>query len=241
MMTRHAEAGNRRRSATEQLFRRWAGSRRRHWPTLRQTRAAYDAVWPCTLRDDDLLTFLSFLYATVRVLKPRVIVQTGTAAGTSTVAMALALRENGVGHLWTIDPEPSQYFGVTQPVAIARGVVRHARLDPFVTFVRGYSVVPLDVTRIRLADAPTWCLTTLPVWGQIDLLVVDGDHTVLGCYLDLSYGARGMNPAGPRSIVCHDYCGIPDVRTAVDLWRLSNRPSATRLVQSPCGILFMQL
>ena len=227
-------------SLIELLFRSFRASAQRHWPLLRHVQAIYKAVWPFPLSDADLCSFLSFLFIAVRVLRPRVVVQTGTAVGTSTVSIGLALRENGRGQLWTIDPEPPHYFGVDNPVAMARRVVRFAGLERQVHFVRGYSTMPLDAGRMLLPAAPTWQLTQLSL-RTIDLLVIDGDHTFLGCYLDLVHGAAALSPSGPRAIVCHDYLGIPDVRKAVEFWRRSRQVRADRLVPSRCGIKFLQL
>lgn len=44
-----------------------------------------------------------FLYGLVRRAQPRVIVETGTNRGWSSACMALALKDNGAGHLWTCD------------------------------------------------------------------------------------------------------------------------------------------
>ena len=43
----------------------------------------------------------------VRVLKPRVIVETGTEKGLGSIVLAEALLKNGYGHLFTIDMEPT--------------------------------------------------------------------------------------------------------------------------------------
>lgn len=223
------------------LFRSFRASPRQSWRVLHDVSAIYSRVFPCPLSDEDLRGFLGFLYLCVRILRPRVIVQTGTAIGTSTVAMALGLRDNGSGRIWTIDPEPDEYFGIAEPVATARKAVAHARLGDHVTFVRGYSTVPLDSGRMRLPDAPSWQLTRLPPYGSIDLLVVDGDHTFLGCYLDLSFGSSGLSSHGPRALVCHDYIGIPHVRRAVRLWSQTRRLRVERTIPSRCGIKFFQL
>lgn len=44
-----------------------------------------------------------FLYALVRLLKPRVVVETGCWKGDSTIAMARAVKENGRGMLYSCD------------------------------------------------------------------------------------------------------------------------------------------
>ena len=223
------------------LFRSFRASSRQHWRVLREVSAIYERAFPCDLTDEDLRDFLGFLYLAVRTLRPRVIVQTGTAIGTSTVAMALGLRDNGSGRIWTIDPEPDEYFGIKEPVAAARKAVADARLAANVTFVHGYSTVPLDSSRMRLPDAPTWQLTRVPPYGSIDLLVVDGDHTFLGCYLDLTFGSAGLSSRGPRALVCHDYMGIAHVHRAVRLWSETHQVRFERTIPSRCGIKFFQL
>ena len=45
-----------------------------------------------------------FLYALVRVLKPDVVVESGTGRGLAAFALASALAENGAGHLTTFEP-----------------------------------------------------------------------------------------------------------------------------------------
>lgn len=46
-----------------------------------------------------------FLGALVRLLKPKVIIETGCYQGHSTRKMAEAVKENGVGHFWTCDTD----------------------------------------------------------------------------------------------------------------------------------------
>jgi len=45
----------------------------------------------------------SFLYAIIKMHRPRVIVELGTGYGVSTFWMAQALKENGLGHIWSVD------------------------------------------------------------------------------------------------------------------------------------------
>ena len=44
-----------------------------------------------------------FLYSLVRMQRPKIIVELGTGLGVSAFWMALAARQNGWGHVWTID------------------------------------------------------------------------------------------------------------------------------------------
>ena len=229
------------RARTEVFFRSFCATAREGTPLLRRIAAAYGELGERVVADDDVRLFVTFLYQCARHFRPRIVVQTGTAAGTSSVALGLALRDNGSGTLLTIDPEPPEYFGVPEPVAIAREAVSRAGLDHVVRFVRGYSTIPLDAGRMTLPRAARWRLASLRGQPGVDMLVVDGDHTFLGCYLDLHYGHACLAPDGPRVIVCHDYCGIPEVKQAIKRWERTVRPRDMRLVPSPCGIRFLQV
>src|SRR3989304_1863153 len=69
------------------------------------------------------------LHSMVRAVKPAVIVETGTHRGVSTAVIAQALKENGAGHLYTIDVVD---FGV--PTMLAEyGLEKH------VTYIQGDS------------------------------------------------------------------------------------------------------
>jgi predicted O-methyltransferase YrrM len=208
---------------------------------MERIRAAYSPVLSLELDDDDLTTFLSVLYAAVRHWRPRTIVQTGTFVGASALALGFGLEDNGAGKVYTIDPEPPSYFGIREPVAVARRVVEAAGLGDRVQLVKGYSTVPLDGGRMKLPVASPWCLTRLPCRGRYDMLVVDGDHTFEGCLLDLEHGAAGLAPDGARLVIVHDYLGIPDVRRAVRRWSESNSGCEERVVPSRCGIALLRL
>lgn len=208
---------------------------------LRKLRNLYHSVWPCDLQDSDLISFLSVIYLAVRFFRARIVVQTGTFVGTSSVSIALALQENECGHLYTIDPEPPCYFGVFNPVTVAREVVARAGFTKRVHFVKGYSTVPGDAGRMRLVSAPTMQLLAVAHQTRFDMIVVDGDHTYQGCYLDLYHGSCGLNAAGPRIIVVHDYLGISDVKRATRIWRSEQKALRMKVVPSPCGIALLQL
>jgi predicted O-methyltransferase YrrM len=106
---------------------------------IERVRSAYAPVLPMLVADEDLATFLTVLHAAVRYWRPRAVVQTGTFVGASAIAIALALARNRTGELYTIDPEPPEYFGVREPVAIARRVIESAGLASRVNLVKGYS------------------------------------------------------------------------------------------------------
>lgn len=201
----------------------------------------YAKVWPVSLDDEDIKQFLSLLYLATSYFKPRLTLQTGTFVGSSSLAIGLAMKQNGLGRLYTIDPEPPEYFGVLNPVSIAKRVVRDGELEEQVCFLKGYSTIPLDATRIKLIKRPRWQLPKIARMASFDMLVIDGDHTFLGCYLDLVYGSNGLEKNGPQVIIIHDYLGIPEVRLAVDKWRAETSSIKMRVIPSSCGIALVQL
>lgn len=207
---------------------------------MRRLERVYAKVWPCTLDDDEIKSFLGTLYLATCYFKPRAVVQTGTFIGSSSLSIALALKRNSLGRLYTIDPEPPEYFGVSEPVSIARRVVKDAQLSEQIRFLKGYSTLPLDAGRIKLDPRPHWQLHKISQMLSYDMMVIDGDHTFLGCYLDLVCGAPGLSRQGPRVIIVHDYLGIPDVQKAVNKWRAQSSP-LMKVVPSSCGIALMQL
>jgi hypothetical protein len=52
------------------------------------------------------------LYATIRLLKPNVVIETGISAGRSSSFLLSALYENNHGELWSIDPDPRCGYAV---------------------------------------------------------------------------------------------------------------------------------
>jgi hypothetical protein len=208
---------------------------------MERVRSSYAAVLSLDLDDEDLVVYLAVLYSAVRYWQPRVVVQTGTFVGASTLAIGFGLADNEAGELYTIDPEPHLYFGIREPVAVARRVIESAGLSGLVHLVKGYSTVPLDAQRMTLPVAPPWCLTRVRCRGCYDMLVVDGDHTFEGCLLDLEHGAAGLAGDGARLAVVHDYLGISDVRRAVRTWRHGRTGCEQRVVPSRCGIALLRV
>jgi hypothetical protein len=201
----------------------------------------YDPVFPIELKDPDLQLFLSVLYQLIRFYKPENVVQTGTFTGTSSLAIAKSFTDNNKGMLFTIDPEPFSYFGVSNPVDIAREVVGRAQMQDRISFIKGYSTIANDKERMYLVPGEYWRLKEIAGKVEYDILVIDGDHTFLGCFYDLYYGAAGLSANGPRLIVVHDYLGIPSVKKAVRLYKSFFPLSEIKIIPSPCGIALIRL
>lgn len=112
-----------------------------------QLRDGY-TIHPEQFRDSDAITKEEglFLHALVRAIKPTIAVETGSHKGVSSSYIALALRENKLGHLYTCDP------------AEVLGAAENLRpLSDWVTY-----------TPCKGID--------LPIPGKIDFLFIDGYH-----------------------------------------------------------------
>jgi len=122
------------------------------------------------------------LYGLARSLKPEVCVEIGSARGKSACHVGLALRENGRGKLWAIDPHrPTEWNDAdsADTYAAIRRNVRSVGLDGWVEIVRE------DSSKAAAG------------WSRpIDLLFIDGDHSYDGVKADWDAFARHVRPFG---------------------------------------------
>lgn len=110
------------------------------------------------------------LYGLCRSLKPMVCVEIGSARGKSACFVGTALKENGGGHLYAIDPHTKTDWNDSESVdsyEIMTENIRNLGLEDVITIVRKPS-----------SDA-------LKEWrAKIDLIFIDGDHTYDGAKAD---------------------------------------------------------
>jgi predicted O-methyltransferase YrrM len=110
------------------------------------------------------------LYGLTRSLKPRVCVETGSAQGKSACYVGMALKENGRGKLYAIDPHTktdwNDWYSVDTLDVFNRNI-RKAGVSQYVEMLRGTSA----------EIAPSWN-------QEIDLLFIDGDHSYEGVRFD---------------------------------------------------------
>jgi predicted O-methyltransferase YrrM len=129
------------------------------------------------------------LYAMTRVLKPSVIVEIGSARGYSTCCFSLACAENGTGMVYAIDPHMQNEWTDVGTQALTLNFLK-ARLsdyglDPYCTVMRMTSG----------EAAASWS-------KKIDLIFIDGDHTLAGVRQDFEGFQRFLNPEG--FVLFHD-------------------------------------
>ncbi len=155
--------------------------------------------------------FSLFLFSLVRMHKPETIVELGTGLAISALWMALAMRENGSGHMWTVDnfewfnrrPEraagiiaelrSSDILDVVDPSAAGfySALGHRLRLSSVLTFVKG---------QIQLNERNHFDLYSFH-GRPIDLLFSDFKHGGLEILALLGHFLPRLAPAA--SIIIH--------------------------------------
>lgn len=166
-------------SITKRILKRLLGrSRREHWTAL-----AKEIDFRSGLGDSAWL-----LYGLCRSMKPSVCVEIGSARGKSACFVGMALKENGSGRLYAIDPHTDTNWNDINSEATYEAIqntVEHLDIKQFVTIVRKTSSEALQ----------DWS-------EEIDLLFIDGDHSYEGVKADWKGFRPFMKPFG--LVVFHD-------------------------------------
>lgn len=128
------------------------------------------------------------LYGLARSIKPKVCVEIGSARGKSACFVGLALRRNGSGKLYAIDPHSATNWNDTDSVdsfAIITENLRKAGVTEFVEIVR----------KTSHEAAKCW-------ERKIDLIFIDGDHSYEGVKADWELFLPHLSEFGV--VVFHD-------------------------------------
>jgi predicted O-methyltransferase YrrM len=128
------------------------------------------------------------LYGLVRSMKPQVCVEIGSAQGRSACFIGTALRDNGMGKLYAIDPHCQTDWNDTASIdtySIMMRNIRRLKLQKHVEIVREMSNTA----------AQRWSL-------PIDLLFIDGDHSYEGVKYDWNAFVSFVQPFG--LVIFHD-------------------------------------
>lgn len=128
------------------------------------------------------------LYGLVRAMKPQICVEIGSARGKSTCYIGAALRDNGGGKLYAIDPHTSTLWNDSRSVDTLPILRQNLRRFDLIRQV--------EILRASSAEAAAgWNL-------PIDLLFIDGDHSYGGVKRDWELFAPFVQPFG--NIIFHD-------------------------------------
>ena len=137
-----------------------------------------------------------YLYRLVRKTRPALVFEIGCCVGFSTLHIAKALKENGIGRLVSFDLNTS----------VASKNIKEARLSDYVEFLQGNSSV---ISKQYLLDHND---------EEIDLAFIDGDHTTRGCVRDFNALHSHIRKGG--YIIFHDIypemCGWQGPRLVLD-------------------------
>jgi predicted O-methyltransferase YrrM len=128
-----------------------------------------------------------FIYALARHYQPKIVLEIGSYAGGTGIGWARAMVENGAGTLICVDNDT--YSKNTYP-GVTRTNLRKAGLpEKQVEFHNGNSkkVIPDLAARLR---------------GQVDICLVDGDHTFEGALQDIENCLPLVRPGG--LLLVHD-------------------------------------
>ena len=200
-------------------------------PWARELTALYDdhASWPSSIVPEGGM----FLHALVRTIQPRVIVETGTCLGASTIWMASALRAAGGTALHTFDlfcPPPDERLAAS-PMFQSRRAGVEARLQragvaDIVHIHEGDSARELAAARDHLRSL-----------GGVQLAFIDGDHSPKGALADL-HALEPVLQIGGYALL-HDT--FPEICNHVGpRWLLDNLQSVTNARYQVCDIYTAQ-
>jgi predicted O-methyltransferase YrrM len=141
------------------------------------------------------------LYGLARSLKPEICVEIGSARGKSACAVGLALRRNGRGRLYAIDPHCATEWNDTQSVETLPIITENLRKA-------GVTDVVEVVRKTSTEAARHWK-------HKIDLIFIDGDHSYEGVKRDWELFLPHLNTFGV--VAFHD-----------TLWDLKPDPKFSR-------------
>ena len=137
-----------------------------------------------------------FLYSLVRLIQPDVVIEIGTAKGNSTISIGQALKDNGRGKLYTMDPNEHDIVNIA---------IKKSHLKKYINYIIDYSnnVIP----KLNLTKA--------------DFVFIDGDHSYESVKKDFEL-VKNLIPKG-GCVVFHDSIWFEGPRRVVKEIKLSGQ------------------
>ena len=142
----------------------------------------YDRLLSGSIKEQET----SLLWNIIVERKPSVVLQVGTFVGYSSIIIAEALRYNGAGILYSVDPEV-MHRGIANPVDIAREITEKRGLEKYVKFIRGWFSNCLGIGLMSGNETNNIQIVSQSLLKEIaplDFVFIDGDHTTLSCIND---------------------------------------------------------
>jgi predicted O-methyltransferase YrrM len=149
--------------------------------------------------------FLLLIASHARAARPRMVLECGS--GTSTVVIARALQLNGVGHVHSLEHDPTF-------AAETREHLRRNGLTEWATVIDS----PLRPHRLEAQEYSWYEIERIPD-GQIDLLVVDGPPMPIGLEARYPAGPVLFPRLNPGAVVFLDDADRMDEKRIVERWQ----------------------
>ena len=107
-------------------------------------------------------SWVFLLYCLVRLNKPRIVIETGCATGTTTSAILCAMEKNGDGHLYSIDQRYASDWLIQNNLRAG-----------------SWSRYPQDTFDLLMEDCKTALPSLLARLGGVDFFLHDSDHSYI--------------------------------------------------------------
>ncbi len=149
------------------------------------------------------------LYCIIRDRQPVTVLEIGTFIGFSTCIMARALKDNGRGVIYCIDPN-MKHLSVNKPLLHAEKMLKILQLDDYAELHEGFFSDPVG----DIAPAiPRLGRKISEIAPPIDMAFIDGDHATTAVLQDFMLLLPYLSEKA--TVVFHDIHGWPTVRQGI--------------------------
>lgn len=179
---------------------------------------------PCSHPASVNIDVANLYYSFTKMVRPLLVVEIGCFIGFSTLHFAQALREQGFGKIISIDAfdwDVETVKGEQNRQEVAEFYRTKSNMEDIITYIKGYSgQVYADIAK--------------DIEKQIDLLYIDGDHSVKGAFEDFNTYYDDVRVGG--YLILHDIfpsmCGVNGPRVLIDTLKKSgNVPKNLDLIE----------
>ena len=151
------------------------------------------------------------LYSMVREKKPSVILEIGTYVGFSTCIMAQAIKDNGQGNIYCVDPN-IKHLSIEKPLLHTKNMLKNMKLDNYVNIYEGFFSHPKEIVDPEVAVLGTNAYEFLP---PVDFAFIDGDHSTTAVLQDFMMVLPCL--AKDATILIHDTNSSHSVRQGIQI------------------------